>query len=336
MCDKKKILLVLTGGTICSFANGSGEQASDSARAGTLIADNFKKGDSPYKNEVEFETLAALNVLSENMTVARWQELLAALKGADTARFDGIIILHGTDTLAYTASLLSVMLAGTDIPVMLVSANRPLYDKSGNGNDNFAAAISLIYEGIAPNVYAVYKNKDGLYLHYGAHLLQCAPHSDEFFSKTMMRIGEHSAHGFRAGEMLLYNCPPLKDCVMLLCPYVGLDYSRIRLDGVRAVLHPAYHSGTLATDTGDMAHSALLLKERCDACGADLFIYPCEEDAAYRYETTGALIRAGVFATMRMSVEMTYAKLVVGCSMGLSGDALQRFVNTEINGEFIY
>lgn len=336
MDGKKRILLVLTGGTICSFANGAGEQAADSARAGTLIADIFEKGESPYKNAVRFETLLALDVLSENMTVARLQALLTALKGADTARFDGIIILHGTDTLAYTASLLSVMLAGIDIPVILVSANRPLYDKSGNGNDNFAAAVALISEGIAPNVYAVYKNNDGTYLHYGAHLLQCAPHSDEFFSKTMMRVGEHSAVGCVSGDMLLYSCPPLKDSVMLLHPYTGLDYSRIRLDGLRAVLHVAYHSGTLATDTGDMAHSALLLKERCDAVGADLFIYPCEKDAAYRYETTGALMRAGAFATSRMSIEMTYAKLLVGCAMGLSGDALGRFVNTEKNGEFIY
>lgn len=350
----KKILLVLTGGTICSFADEhTNEQTADVASAKRLIVENFRRGASKYRSEADvvFDIKTPLNILSENMTTEHLNTLIRALKSYDYSECDGVIILHGTDTLAYTASLLSVLLSGSLIPFMLVSAQLPLYEAESNGNENFRRAVELIVEGVEPNVYAVYRNADektgeadgDMYVHLGAHLLQCAERSNNFYSKDMVRIDANAPNykgvESRRGDMLLYSVPELSSCVLYIKPYVGIDYRFYSLDGVRAVLHGVYHSETACVNPYDdekhSSHSVLSLKERCDERGIPFFAEPCE-DSAYKYETTGILLRRGAYNVSSMTSEMTYVKLLLGCSLGYLGDELAEFVKREINGERIY
>jgi len=168
MCNHKpKILVILTGGTICSSTDEKGQRYSDAENV--KIVGHFQNSDSPFSGKVKFDKEIPLDTLSENMTVSKWNTLLETLKAVKYGDYKGIIILHGTDTLAYTASLLAITLAGIPVPVCLVSSQLPL-DKDGtNGHANFRAAAELILNGIAPNVYAVYRNSDGvIYVHYGA------------------------------------------------------------------------------------------------------------------------------------------------------------------------
>lgn len=354
--SKHHILLILTGGTICSFADERGERGADTGRAKSLIVENFEKSDSPCVGAVTFDAVSPLNILSENMTVAHWNTLIGALKTYDCSAYDGVIILHGTDTLAYTASLLSLLLAGIKIPVFMVSSQLPIYMEEANGNANFRCAVELILGGITPNVYAVYRNieKVGgevchkMYLHYGAHLLQCPNHSDNFYSMDMTEINEHTpvfeGKDCCAEEMPLYTCGELSPCVLRITPYVGINYDRYALDGVKAVLHGVYHSCTVSVNPyGEenehkaTSDSVLSLKRRCDACipPVPLFIEPCNKDA-YAYETTGIVLRSGARSIWGMTSEMAYVKLLLGCALGFEGDELQDYLHTEVNGEMIY
>ena len=81
----------------------------------------------------------------------------------------------------------------------------------------------------------------------------------------------------------------------------------------------------------------LSLKKRCDrhTPTIPLFLAPCNEDA-YGYETTGHILRSGARAVYGMTLEMTYVKLLVGCSMDLTDDALEQFLEKEINCERIF
>ena len=74
--NPKNILVILTGGTICSFANENGEQQSDTKKAETLIVDKFRKGNSVFRDQsaVIFHTKRPLDILSENMFVKRFFE----------------------------------------------------------------------------------------------------------------------------------------------------------------------------------------------------------------------------------------------------------------------
>lgn len=356
MNKKHKILLILTGGTICSFADERGERGADVERAQTLIVKNFREGVTEAERNVEFEVKHPLNILSENMTTVHWNILIEDMKTYDFSGYDGIIMLHGTDTLAYTASLLSLLLAGISIPVFLVSSQLPIYMPEANGNANFKAAVGLILNGIRPNVYVVYRNcaekenqEETMYLHYGAHLLQCANHSNDFYSVDMQEIstvtGYCKEQPADSKEMLLYQCKELKPCVLRIEPYVGVDYSRYSLKGVKAVLHGTYHSSTMAVNPYEdkagikgatKGHSILSLLERCQNRKEPipLFIEPCNEEA-YDYETTGMVLRSGASAIWRMTPEMSYVKLLIGCAMGYKRESLLEFTNREINGEFV-
>lgn len=351
----KNILLILTGGTICSFANANGEQAANTKKAQTLIVENFRKGNSPYKSEgcVRFTSVSPLNVLSENLTPAHWNVLIRALKSYDFSQYDGIVILHGTDTLAYTASLLSLLLGGLSIPVILVSSQLGLDNPDANGNANFRAAVELIVNGIAPNVYAVYRNEENggketnrtLYLHYGAHLLQCANRSDSFYSADMTAIDPENASC--AGVAAKPDKPLLFDSrfdglcakVLKIQPYVGLDYSSFSLNGVDAVVHGCYHSCTVATDTAltktdGKDFSILQFLARCQAQipPVPLFLEPYEKTT---YETTGDALRSGILPIRGLTSEMAYVKTLVGCSMGFCGAELYAFIESDLNREHL-
>ncbi len=342
-----RILLILTGGTICSFENDIGEQSSDTEHAQALIVKGFRQGGSPFRHEdcVSFEIKRPLNILSENLTVDHWNTLLSEMRGYDFSSYDGVIILHGTDTLAYTTSLLSLALAGLSIPIILVSSQLPLYHVNTNGHTNFRAAVELIVNGISPNVYAVYQNdgpKKQSYLHVGSHLLQCANHSQSFYSSDMTPISEKNAKakGIAAPVCvpLLYKDFTLTPCVLRIQPYPGIDYRHFDLQNVRAILHSTYHSETVSVVGGaDSYHSILYLLGLCQSSPSpiSLFVEPCEIQKAYRYETTGEMLRQGVDGIFGMTSEMAYVKLLLGCALNLADKELRNFVHTEINGEFL-
>ena len=172
MESEGKILLLLTGGTICSFGDEQGNRRDvDVQKAKALLLQYFEESDSPCAHQ-KFDVVTILNTLSENMTIPKWNELLRFFKKCDFSQYRGIVIAHGTDTLAYTASLLALALSKVEIPVFLVSSQLPLNQEGANGNENFRRSVELICAGIHSGVYVVYRNEDGrCFLHHGGHLV---------------------------------------------------------------------------------------------------------------------------------------------------------------------
>ena len=337
-----KILVLLTGGTICSTEDENGSRFSNVENV--RIIEHFRQSESEYANAVDFDRLAPLDVLSENMTLDTWNRLLDCFRSEiDWTAYKGIVVLHGTDTLAYTAALLSIVLAGTPIPVCLVSSQLPLHHAQTNGHANFRVAVELILNGIKPNVYAVYRNMDGtMYLHYGAHLLQCASYSNDFFSGDEVMLPDKACAAFegvayQTKEPLLFNLSALASTVLKITPYVGMDYSRIFLDGVHAIVIETYHSESVCVERsrgiGSYSGASILsLLDRCKEAGIPLFLAPCSEDA-YCYESTRDAILKEAASLYGMTAEMAYVKLLVGCALGYQKDDLVGFAKKSINFE---
>ena len=342
MSAQNKILVILTGGTICSSKNQKGERYADAENV--QIIEHFQSSNSPFSKSVSFDALIPTNILSENMTVNTWNTLLDSLRReVDWTGYRGIIMRHGTDTLAYTSSLLALTLAGTPIPVCIVSAQQPLYRSDTNGYANFRASVELIMNGIAPNVYVVYRNMDGrMYVHYGAHLLQCANYSNDFFSYDAMEV-QNTENAYLCGKAyetnasILTRMKPLGASVLYILPYVGLDYEKISLEGVEAVVHGTYHSDSVCVERSGgegsvSGFSILTLIERCKRANIPLMLAPCNREA-YRYESTGDALRSVAYAAEGMTVEMSYVKTLVGCALGYQGTDLVRFVERSVNFE---
>ncbi len=342
-----KILLIMTGGTICSRMTG-GTLDSDAASAVPLLVDRLKNDGF----EAEFEVVQIMNTLSENMTPRRYDLLLDYFRSLGTDKLNslsGVIIAHGTDTLAYTSSLLAIALAGFSLPVFIVSSNHTLDRPEANGHANFRAACELIKRGFGRGVYVPYRNSDGIvYLHRGAQLMQCANFSSDFFSRDMLPLSAARPYAVAlpyesdCAEMPLIRMKRPLGGVLMLTPYVGLDYSKISIEGIGAVLQRSYHSYTACVDRlpdgSASEYSALGLLTRCNDAGIGFWLGGVPETEGLTsgtYSSTAELIRAGARPVYALTDETAYAKLMVASSMGLGLDETDEFLHSELAGEKI-
>ncbi len=344
---KDKILIVYTGGTICSFLGEYARELNVSL-AKSVIVDNFSKSNSKFAHlatELFEDSHLNISTLSENMTIRKLNRIIENIKSRDLTEYKGVIVLHGTDTLAYTGSLLSVMLSDSPVPVMLVSANRPPDDPLSNANVNFRTAVELILNDIAPNVYVPYRNSNReMNLHIASTLIQCPDFSEDFHNSLINRglpidivDFDHCRELSEKRYKLSFNCNLCDDAVLLVQPYTGLDYSRIDLDGIKAVVHGTYHSGTLCVERGNDSEaystkSVLHLADRCRNMGISVYAAPSSLGVS-QYSSAYDAVQNGGIVPLNMTSEMAYAKAVVGVSMGYSGDKLTGFMLTDICSE---
>ena len=130
--------------------------------------------------------------------------------------------------------------------------------------------------------------------------------------------------------------------VLMLTPYVGLDYSKISIDGIGAVLQRSYHSYTACVDKlpdgSASEYSALGLLTCCNDAGIGFWLGGVPETEGLTsgtYSTTAELIRAGARPVYALTDETAYAKLMVASSMGLGLDETDEFLRRELAGEKI-
>lgn len=335
----KKILLILVGGTICTSLNEYGT-LSISEGAGVRLVENFKSSDSPFRNDVEIITTENLFILSENMSINNWNVIIDTYrKYINTDSFDGVIFAHGTDTLAYSTALFSLILANTDIPVFFVSSNARLDSERANGNDNFKYAVELICEGIEPDVYATYKNiSDGrMYLHLGSRLEQCKNYSEDFFSNGAIDITESSAEALKTKKekspLIDINGDwHLENKVLLITPYVGLDYNSFNYSKFSAILHGTYHSGTACTEPYNESSILYLMdsstKEKPDI---DIYLSPSKNEGE-RYDTVRVIgnhevNNKKIHFLYGATIEYAYAKLLLAYSLFKEKNDIEKFIN---------
>ena len=132
----KRVLLVHTGGTLGMALPE--ERRLDLAPAKHL--ERLLKRVPELTEIADVELVAPWNLDSSDVGPEHWQQL-ATLVAAERDRFDGVVIIHGTDTLAYTASALAFMLHGLDKPVVFTGSQRPLEAWRTDARANLAAAV---------------------------------------------------------------------------------------------------------------------------------------------------------------------------------------------------
>jgi len=337
----KNILVVFTGGTIGSVATG-GTINTDSSTAFKLIRLFHEHyGNHP---EIHFDTIQPLQILSENLAPAVWKTLITAIETARPEQYDGIIITHGTDTLAYTACALSFYFNAAKIPMLLVSSDYPLDHPKANGLENFICAVEFILQKNEPGVFVPYRNQQQMtQLHQGIRLACSLQLSGDFFS-----VQDKSYMQFENRRFSLVNPPaqrspaqntPLKadfsEGILMIKPYPGLDYTRFNLDGVDAVLHDLYHSGTAcASLQWGENHSLLEFIKRCGKQGITVYLAPAVKSAD-AYQSTQALAEQGAKIIWNMSIEAAYVKLLLAYGNFDDQQEIMDFLNEDIAGEHL-
>jgi len=316
-----RILVVFTGGTISSrFADGAFAMSS----APFLLLDRVPA------EEFQFVTYEPMQVFSENMTPEMLLDLFGLIyEYIEDQIFDGMIIAHGTDTLAYTAQLSNILLSGLGFPVVILGSKRPLDDPNSDGRPNFLNALALI-KHVVSGVYVVSRVSDGTdYVHAAGQIMQADAQTDDFESYKgqffgvlregkLIKNADYSKHShtYNPGELFAQAAglrvnPPNKT-VLLLDACVGMNY-RMQ-DMTRSefsyVLQRLYHSGTGCTAPRQSPYSLLFLQDLCRENHKRLFIAPIESERT-PYTTTGELLKAGITPVYNRPVESVWAGLLV-------------------------
>lgn len=154
---KKKLLLVSTGGTIASRVDYRTGAVHPALSASDL-----------YATVPELDKLAIVepevvfSIYSENMTPVDWSILSSKIiELARLKQSDGVVVMMGTDTLAYTSAALSFSLFGFEIPVVVVGAQRSSDRPSSDAALNLRSAALFALESQRPGVYvAMHANEN--------------------------------------------------------------------------------------------------------------------------------------------------------------------------------
>ncbi|PZE20556.1 asparaginase [Paenibacillus xerothermodurans] len=322
----QKVLVVFTGGTIGSKKNDRTINV-DQAAAYHLIETYHNSVDS---RNVQFDTIQPLNTLSENIAPGDWMTLINSLRTMDFDSYQGIVVTHGSDTLAFTAACLSYAFNGTSIPIVLTASNYPLDDERSNGLRNFAGAVDLILDGPLPGVFVVFENNRGeAVVHLGTRLIQADPFTDQFDSPYGLHFGRMVDHKLRINrhpinpdiEQLAQKRPTIpferlgfSSGVVCIKPFPGLNYQYYDFtrNKPQAVLHGVYHSGTAsARDNDAQLYSLTRFIGYCKDHGVPLYISPLKNVAGDLYSSSVQLLQAGAIALENISTEAALVKLML-------------------------
>ena len=147
----KRILMIATGGTIASKPTESG--LAPQMSAGELLEMVPELADI-----AGIEAVQLMNIDSTNMTPAHWLTISSFVR-EHYGVFDGFVITHGTDTMAYTSAALSYLIQGSGKPIMLTGSQRSIWLRDTDARTNLTDAFLAATDERLPGVYIVFDGK---------------------------------------------------------------------------------------------------------------------------------------------------------------------------------
>ncbi|WP_165861360.1 asparaginase [Paenibacillus paeoniae] len=341
----KRLLVIFTGGTIGSKAEGLAINVSDSGSY-TLLEEYRKQ--PFYRNDVQLDTIQPLNLLSENLTPQDWLVLAKAIREVDWSLYEGLIVTHGSDTLAYTAAMMSYLFADVPIPLVLTASNYPIADVRSNGLRNLSSSIDFIVNASLPGTFVVYENNKGEPLVYlGTRIFQNESFTDQFLSPYELVYGMMASdRTFQLVEDRRNPDPAslsprastlswepltlqLEDAVLYIKPYPGLNYDLYDFSKQkpRVILHDLHHSGTAnALEAGPYSLTAFIEKIR--ELEIDCYLCPITNASDALYDSSHRLIDAGARFIENISIEAALTKLMLAYGMIEEDGARDAFIRS--------
>lgn len=325
-----KILVIFTGGTIGS-AEENGWISNDSRMNRLLLKNYFNTSND---NSTEFDVCEPYRILSENLSASELNMLSACVAEHLPLGYDGIIITHGTDSLQYTAAMLSYMFTGCKIPIVLVSSDYTLEDGRGNGNANFLAAVKFIESSLRGGVFVSYKNSDAsrTSIHIASRLTQYTEAASKLYSidnepfafydeaiiKNPSFVMSEESDGI--GVVKLLSMPQI-----LVVESRPEDTFSYLLDDIQAVILRPYHSGTLATDSEPFKRFCLSAAEK----NIPVFLVNVRDGA--RYSSSKLFEELSIEVLPYCSFTSIYAKCWLALSLSCD---VREFVRKPLAQEF--
>ena len=323
MQSANNVMVLYTGGTIGMQASANGLAPASGFEA--RMREQLANVSVPAWRFREMSPL----IDSANMTPAYWQRLRTAVVEAVDDGCDAVLILHGTDTLAYSAAAMSFQLLGLPAPVVFTGSMLPAGVPDSDAWENVSGALLALGKGLAPGVH--------LYFH-GALMAptRCAKirsFGRHPFAALQRNGGVAQAEALPAA--LDYRQPKALANVGVLPLVPGIAAAQLDAllgSGIQALVLECFGSGTGPSDNPEFLASLQRAEEngivvvaitQCHEGGVELDVY----EAGSRLRGVGVLSGGG------MTREAVFGKLNALLGAGLSIAEVRRLVELDLCGE---
>lgn len=333
-----RVLLLLTGGTLLMTPTdpAKGKSGSISIDEEWMIRDLVREVPS-LGRVADFDTKLLFQMDSANMQPSHWLTLAREVHAAlGSGSYDGVVIVHGTDTMAYTASALALLLGPLPKPVVLTGAQRPLIEARTDARQNLVDA-ALVATLAVPEVAIVMGSR----VLRGARATKRDAWSLDAFDSPNCRplvdlgIGVGVAGHVRAPQTLAAFDDRLESKVLAVRVFPGLDpglVSGALRVGVKGLVLTAYGTGTLPNLEGSLIPA---LEEARERNVPVLVVSQCHRGFVElgQYEGGAAAARVGAISGGEMTAEAAVAKMMIGLGRYGAGQELAQYLVTNIVGE---
>ena len=331
-----RVYIAYTGGTIGMARTSEGYAPKPGYLAELMAAmPELSSPEMPEYTVHEYETLLD----SANMTPAHWLYIARDIE-SHYDDYDGFIVLHGTDTMAYTASALPFMLEHLAKPVILTGSQIPLCEIRSDARANLINALLIAAAGDIPEVCLCFGDK----LLRGCRSQKLAADGLSAFDSPnfppLGRLGitievdesliRWTPERGQLGVQALVN-PPV--AVLRLFPGITAELVRMMTQPpLRGLVLETYGVGNGPDGDADFIAALAEATERgvvivaCTQC-----VRGSVDLRAYR--AGSALARAGVLSGFDMTTEAALAKMFYLFSRGLEADAIREAIGRDLRGE---
>ena len=332
---RSKVLIIYTGGTIGMKKTDRGyTPAKGFLREAIAEMEDMHRADFPAWELYELPQLLD----SSNMSVSEWNKI-GEIIYESYDDYSGFVVLHGTDTMAYTASALSFMLSGLDKPVVLTGSQIPLSELRSDGKDNLITSVMIAAEGVVREVCLYFS---GRLLRGNRAMKMSADGLSAFDSPGYPHLAE-------VGISVKYNRSALRKCeggkltlnrfsnipigVIKIFPGIQFGlFEDIMTEKLSGIVLETFGAGNIPSEGSEL----LPIIAKAFATGSVVTVIsqcPSGTVALGAYEASSSLKGAGAVSGGDMTTEAAVAKLYHLFSLGISRDEIKRLMEKDLAGE---
>lgn len=291
---------------------------------------------------IDFYSFSPL-IDSSNMNPEFWVKL-ATLIEENYERYDGFVVLHGTDTMAYSASALSFMLENLNKPVIFTGSQLPMGVIRTDGRENFITSIEIAAAmkddlSVVPEVAIYFEDQ----LLRGNRTTKFnAENFDAFFSgnyPVLANVGVHIKYNYnnirKSNFKKLKVHKNLDNNIGILKLFPGINKATVKsivnTMGMKAILLETFGSGNAPTDKWFLDILEQAIKNELII----LNVTQCKSGSVEigKYETSVDLGRIGVIGGNDITTESAITKLMYLFGEGYSNNKIRQLLEKSLRGE---